>query len=126
MKRLKIKDHSLTKLAEMGKEDVMHSGKVSHLERGDPLENTGEDCELRQLRRYIQHIRLFHTECGPLIMRDSSTVLIPETYKACQDCKRESASKPVKAYNVAPPDLLQITPAEEISIDFMSYGYWIY
>ena len=37
--------------------------------------------------------------------------------------ERESASKPnTNRYNTIPPDLLQMSPAEEIGIDFMSYG----
>ena len=44
-------------------------------------------------------------------------------YKACQACRRESASKPnTRRYNTVPRDLLEMAPAEEISTDFMSYG----
>ena len=44
-------------------------------------------------------------------------------FQSCRACKRESASKPnTNRYNVIPPDLLQMSPAEEISVDFMSYG----
>ena len=44
-------------------------------------------------------------------------------FQSCRECKRESASKPnTKRYNTVPPDLLQMSLAEEISTDFMSYG----
>ena len=57
----------------------MYMRMIAQLERGDSLENIGEDCELRRMRGDIQHIGLFHTESGPLIVRDSTTVLIPES-----------------------------------------------
>ena len=44
-------------------------------------------------------------------------------FQSCRECKRESPSKPnTKRYNTVPPDLLQMSLAEEISTDFMSYG----
>ena len=121
-----------------------------------------EECELNKLRGDMQNIGLFITEEGPLIVRDSCTVLIPQiarqtildelhsthlsveymkamarnrffwpglqedlhnTFKKCRACKRQSASKQnTKRYNTIPSDLLQMSPAEEISTDFMSYG----
>ena len=45
-----------------------------------------------------------------------------KTFSECEDCKRESASKPSKSYNVTPPNLILMAPGEEISCDYMSYG----
>ena len=75
---MNIRDHSLTKLAESVKEDVMYCSMVLHLKTGTKLEMITEDCELRFLREDIHHKGLFNTDAGPLIVRDSSTVLIPE------------------------------------------------
>ena len=162
VKELNVRDHSLTKLAQLAKEDVMYCRMIDHLQRNTEHNRIEEECELSKLRGDIKNIGLFHTEAGPLIVRDSSTVLIPEIarqtileelhsthlsvdymkalarerffwpgiqedlhnlYKACQACKRESASKPnTKRYNTVPRDLLEMAPAEEISTDFMSYG----
>ena len=161
VRRLNIRDHSLTKLAEVAKEDVNYCRMIEHLKKGTNLSQIEEDCELRLLRGYIQHIGLFNTKAGPLIVRDSSTALIPgkarqaileelhsthlsvdymkamsrgcffwpniqedlkRTFSQCQDCKRESSSKPTRAYNTTPPNLVLMAPAEEISCDFMSYG----
>ena len=51
---------------------------VEYLKRGTKLNMIEEDCKLRLLRGDIKHIGLFNKEAGPLIVRDSSTVLIPE------------------------------------------------
>ena len=135
---------------------------IKHLKRRTKLEIIEEDCELRLIKGDIQHIGLFNTEAGPLIVRNSSTVFIPEKgrqtildelhsthlsvdymkamsrgrffwpniqedlkktyYSQCQDCRRESASKPTKSCNKNPPNLVMMAPDEEISTDFMSYG----
>ena len=76
VKSLNIRDHSLTKLAELAKEDARYTRMVHHLERGTPLNMIKQDSELRELRGDIQHVGLFHTV--PLIVKDSSIVLIPE------------------------------------------------
>ena len=47
---------------------------------------------------------------------------IKKTFSECKDCKRESSSKPSKAYNATPQYLVLMAPAEEISYDFMSFG----
>ena len=47
---------------------------------------------------------------------------IKKTFSECKDCKRESSSKPTRAYNTTPPNLVLMAPAEEISCDFMSFG----
>ena len=47
---------------------------------------------------------------------------LKKTYSQCQDCRRESASKPTRLYNTTPPNMVLMAPAEEISTDFMSYG----
>ena len=78
VRRLNIRDHSLTKLAVLAREDVLYCRMVQHLKKGTKLDMIEADCELRQLRGDIQHIGLFYTDAGPLIVRDSSTVLIPE------------------------------------------------
>ena len=162
VKTLNIRDHSLTKLAALGKEDAMYCRMIDHIQKGTKLNMVEEECELNKLRGDFQNIGLFITEEGPLIVRDSSNILIPEIarqtildelhsthlsveymkamarnrffwpglqedlhniFKACRACKRESASKPnTRRYNTVPPDLLQMSPAEEISTDFMSYG----
>ena len=49
------------------------------------------------------------------------------TFKACRACKREIASKPnTRRYNTVPADLLQMSPAEEISTDFMILWYSVH
>ena len=78
MRRLNIKDHSLTKLAKLAKQDVNYQRMIQHLKKGTSLNQIEEDCELWLLRGDIQHIGLFNTEEGPLIVRNSSNVLIPE------------------------------------------------
>ena len=78
VRRLNIKDHSLTKLAKLAKQDVNYQRMIQHLKQGSSLNQIEEDCELRLLRGDIQHIGLFNTEEGPLIVRDSSNVLIPQ------------------------------------------------
>ena len=142
VRRLNVKDYSLVKLAKLGKHDANYQRMISHLRKASSLSEIEEDCELRQLRGDIQHIGLVETEEGPLIVRDSSCVLIPEearkdilkelhsthlstdymkalargrffwpsysedikkTFSECQDCRRESTSKPSKPYNVTPP-----------------------
>ena len=75
---MNVRDHSLTKLAELAKEDVMYCRMIKHLKRRTKLEIIEEDCELRLIKGDIQHIGLFNTEAGPLIVMDSSSVLIPE------------------------------------------------
>ena len=50
VKSLNIRDHSLTKLAELAKEDARYTRMVHHLERGTPLNMIEQDCELRELR----------------------------------------------------------------------------
>ena len=55
VKSLNIRDHSLTKLAELAKEDAMYTRMVHHLERGTPFNMIEQDCELRELRGDIQH-----------------------------------------------------------------------
>ena len=76
VRRLNIRYHSLTKLAEVAKEDVNYCRIIEHLKKGTKRRQIEEDCKLRLLRGDIQHIGLFNTEVGPLIVRDSSTVLI--------------------------------------------------
>ena len=78
VRRLNIRDYSLTKLAKLAKHDANYQRMISHLKKASSLSQIEEDCELRQLRGDIQHIGLFETEEGPLIVRDSSCVLIPE------------------------------------------------
>ena len=78
VRRLYIRDHSLTKLSELEKEDVMYCRMVEHLKKRTKLDMIEEDCQLWRLRDDIRHIGLFNTDAGPLIARDSSTVLIPE------------------------------------------------
>ena len=68
----------MTKLAELAKEDARYTRMVHHLERGTPLNMIEQDSELRELWGDIQYVRLFYTESGPLIVKVSSIVLIPE------------------------------------------------
>ena len=75
---MNIRDHSLTELAEVAKQDMNYCRMIEHLKKGTSLNQIEEDCELRLLRGDIQHIGLFNTEAGPLIVRDISTVLIPD------------------------------------------------
>ena len=98
VRRLNIRDHSLTKIAELAKKDVMYCRMVEHLKRGTKLEMIEEDCELRQLRGDIQHIGLFNTEAGPLIERNSFTVLIPE--KGRQTILDELHSTHISVWNI--------------------------
>ena len=76
VKELNARDHSLTKLAQLGKEDVMYCRMVDHLKRNTDHSRIEEECELSKLRGDIKNIGLFITEAGPL--RDSCTILIPE------------------------------------------------
>ena len=62
----------------MARHDTNYQRMISHLRKAFSLNQIEEDCELRQLRGDIQHIGLFETEEGPLIVRDSSCVLIPQ------------------------------------------------
>ena len=50
VRRLNIKDHSLTKLAEVAKQDVNYQRMIQHLKQGTSLNQIEEDCELRLLR----------------------------------------------------------------------------
>ena len=70
VRRLNIRDHRLAKLAEVAKHDVNYCRMIEHLKKGTNLSQIEEDCKLRLLKGDIQHI-------GPLIVRDSNTVLIP-------------------------------------------------
>ena len=56
----------------------MYCRMVDHIKRGTPHSTIEEECELNQLKGDIQHLGLFMTEDGPLIVRDSTTVLVPE------------------------------------------------
>ena len=47
----------------------MNCRMVDHLKRGTQLAMIEEDCDLRQLRGDIQHIGLFYTDAGPLIVQ---------------------------------------------------------
>ena len=78
VKVLNIRDHSLTKLAALGKENAMYCRMIEHIQRGTKLNMVEEECELNKLRGDFQNIGFFITEGGPLIVRDSSTVLMPE------------------------------------------------
>ena len=42
VKSLHIKDLSLTKLADLGAEDVAYRRMISHIEKGNNLENIGD------------------------------------------------------------------------------------
>ena len=56
----------------------MYCRMVEHLKKETKLDIIEAVCELRQLRGDIQHIGLFYTDSGPLIVWDSSTALIPD------------------------------------------------
>ena len=57
---------------------MMYCRMIDHLQRGTSHNMIEEECELSKLRGDIQNNGLFNTEEGPLIVRDSCTVLIPE------------------------------------------------
>ena len=78
VKTLNIRDHSLSKLAALGMEDPMYCRMVDHIQHDRPSNMIEEECELNKLRGDIKNIGLFMTEEGPLIVRDSNCVLIPE------------------------------------------------
>ena len=61
VKSINVKDHSLTKLAELGREDVMYCRMIDHLKRGTSHNMIEEECELSKLRGDIQNIGLFNT-----------------------------------------------------------------
>ena len=60
----------MTKLAQLGKEDVMYCRMIDHLKRNTEHNRIEEECELSKLRGDIKNIVLFNTEAGPLIVRD--------------------------------------------------------
>ena len=82
VKTLNIRDNSLSKLAALGKEDAMYCRMIEHIKQGTKPNLMEEECELNKLNGDIKNIGLFNTEDGPLIVRDSSTVLIPEIARA--------------------------------------------
>ena len=47
---------------------------------------------------------------------------VEKTFLECAGCQREAISKFKKTYEVIPPDLTQLAPAESISIDYASYN----
>ena len=47
VRRLNIRDHSLTKLAEVAKQDMNYCRMIEHLKKGTKLDMIEEDCELR-------------------------------------------------------------------------------
>ena len=55
VRRLNIKDHSLTKLARLAKDDVNYQRMIHHLKQASSLDQIEEDCDLPQLRGDIQH-----------------------------------------------------------------------
>ena len=67
VKELNVRDHSLTKLAQLAKEDVMYCRMIDHLQRNTEHNRIEEECELSKLRGDIKNIGLFHTEAGPLL-----------------------------------------------------------